>query len=178
MISSLLRKLEQGDLRTTGKAEEVVEEVLAKPELFDQLFQGLFHSNAGVRMRSADALEKISAKRPDLIQPYKIQLINQVSKINQQEVQWHLAQMYSYLTLTREDQEQVATILISFVKTTKSNIVKVFSLQTLSDLAMENTKLKLEVIALIKSEMKKGAPSIVSRGKKLLKKWDVVELPK
>ncbi len=51
----ILSKLEGGDRRSIGKANEVVAEVLADPTLFEVVFSGLFSDDPLVRMRVADA---------------------------------------------------------------------------------------------------------------------------
>ncbi len=62
-MDKLLQKLEGGDMRYIGYSDEVVAEVLANPARFEPLFQGLYHADPRVRMRAADALEKISTRR-------------------------------------------------------------------------------------------------------------------
>ena len=70
-MNSLLKKLSGPDRRSIGRSEEVVAEVLADPSLFGILFDGMLTDDAVLRMRCADAVEKITAQRPDLLQPYK-----------------------------------------------------------------------------------------------------------
>jgi hypothetical protein len=54
----------------------VVAAVGNNPVLFDDLFQGLLTDDPLIRMRAADAVEKITVRHPDYIQPYKELLIN------------------------------------------------------------------------------------------------------
>jgi hypothetical protein len=49
--------------------------VLVEPSLFEAVFSGMSAGEAVLRMRCADAVEKISARRPELLQAYKSQLI-------------------------------------------------------------------------------------------------------
>src|SRR3989344_3516702 len=104
-MSSLLQRLVNGDMRTTGAAEEIVKEVGGNAILFNELFEGLTDTNPGVRMRSADALEKISQKQPGLLLPHKGALIKIAFESTQQEVQWHTAQMLGYLRLNEKEQK-------------------------------------------------------------------------
>ena len=64
IMSKIIQKLTGGDLRSIGKAEEVVEDILRNPSLFTEVFDGMLHDDPRVRMRSADALEKVSSKNP------------------------------------------------------------------------------------------------------------------
>ncbi len=172
MNSEIINQLKNGDMRTKGKSEEVVVYVLKHPKQVDELFSGLLTHDAGLRMRCSDVLAKIAHHNPALIQPHKQYLIDTLSTIDQQEVQWHVAEIFSILELDSKDQEKVVAILVHFLETTKSNIVKVFSLQALANIAKHNNSLKTNVVELIKVEMAKGAPSIVSRGKRLLKQLE------
>ena len=71
-MPSILEKLQGSDRRSIGRSNEVVAEVLAQPSLFDELFGGLLDADPIVRMRAADAVEKITAKHPDWLKPYKL----------------------------------------------------------------------------------------------------------
>lgn len=64
-------KLTGGRSCSTGQALAVAAEVLERPELFGQLFNGLEHEQPLVRMRMAYAVSKVAGARPDLLQPYK-----------------------------------------------------------------------------------------------------------
>ena len=70
----ILEKLRGGDLRSIGRADEVAEDMIENPILFEAVFEGLFDGDPIIRMRSADALEKASSLRPEYIQPFKRQL--------------------------------------------------------------------------------------------------------
>jgi hypothetical protein len=71
----LLRKLDGTDRRSIGRVDEVVADVLAKPRLFGIVFDGMLHNNPVVRMRCADAVEKITCRHPEYLLPYKKKLI-------------------------------------------------------------------------------------------------------
>ena len=51
-------------------------------------------------MRAADAVEKITARRPELLRPHKRRLLTELALIPQQEVRWHVAQMLPRLSLS------------------------------------------------------------------------------
>jgi hypothetical protein len=166
---NLLLKLKSGDLRSIGKADEVVQDILNDPSLFKEVFEGMLNKDPVIRMRSADAIEKVSAKRPEYLRPFKSKLINQISKIEQQEVRWHVAQMFSYIKINKTERDKIIKILSSYIVTDESKIVKTFSMQTLADLAEKDEQIKPKIINLIKGMIKNGSPAIISRGKKLLK---------
>jgi hypothetical protein len=164
----ILDKLKGGDLRSIGKAEEVVRDILQDPALFGEVFEGLLDDDPRVRMRSADALEKVSSKHPEYLQPFKNRLINEISKIEQQELRWHVAQMFSYLEVSKAARDEIVRILLSYLDTAKSRIVKVCAMQTLVDLADNDEALGLPVIGKLREIVEIGSPAMVNRAKKLL----------
>ena len=164
---SLIEMLNGGDHRSIGRSNEVVEIVLANPDRFGEVFEGILSDDSLIRMRCADAAEKISKERPTLLAPYKIRLIEEVSKIDQQEVHWHLAQMMAYLEYTSEEESEVIGLLRGMLFST-SRIVGVSSLETLTELTHRNPSLHDSVVKDIKNAMEKGSPAVKSRGKRLL----------
>lgn len=168
-MSKMLQKLRGDDLRSIGKTDEVVQDILNDPSLFKEVFEGMLNKDPVIRMRSADAIEKVSVKHPEYLQPFKSKLINHVSKIEQQEVRWHVAQMFSYIETSKIERNKIIKILLSYIVTDESKIVKTFSMQTLADFAEKDEQIKPRMINLIKGMIKNGSPAIISRGKKLLK---------
>jgi hypothetical protein len=133
------------------------------------LFDGMLSDDPIVRMRSADAVEKITAKHPAYLQPYKTELIQQVAKIEQQEVRWHVAQMMPRLELSNQERAVVVEILLGYLDD-QSKIVKTFSMQALADLAEQAAVLRDRVIPLLEELTRTGSPAMRSRGRKLLEK--------
>jgi hypothetical protein len=172
----IFEKLRRGDLRSIGRADEVAEDMIKNPILFEAVLEGLFDGDPIIRMRSADALEKASSLRPEHIQPFKRQLIEEAPNIKQKEVRWHLAQIYPYLKLDEEERRKMASVLLSFVEEAHSRIVKVNSLQTLAELALEDANLRPVVVETLLQERKSGVPSVVSRTRRLLTQLEVYDL--
>src|SRR5574341_2667454 len=102
----LLDKLAGGDRRSIGRANEVAREILRNPRLFGVLVEGMLAPDPLVRMRAADAVEKITVERPKLLAPHKAKLLGEVSQVDQQEVRWHLALMLPRLELNARERRQ------------------------------------------------------------------------
>ena len=168
-MKDVLKKLEGGDRRSIGRVSEVVADVLNDPSLFEAVFNGMLSDDPIIRMRSADAAEKITAKHPEYLQPYKEKLIQQVAKIDQQEVRWHVAQMFPRLELSGEERAVAVEILLDYLND-KSKIVKTFSMQALADFAERDADLRPKVIQLLEELTTTGSPAMKSRGRKLLEK--------
>ena len=168
-LPPLLVKLSGADRRSIGRSEAVVADVLAQPELFDVAFEGMLHPNPVIRMRAADAVEKITAQRPDLLRPYKKKLITQIAKVDQPEVRWHAAQMFSRLSLTRKERRTVVGILNTYLND-PSRIVRTFAMQALADIAEQDSELRPAIVKQIETLAHTGSPAMQSRGRKLLTK--------
>ena len=169
MTADILKKLAGGDRRSIGRVSEVVTDVLNDPTLFEVVFHGMVSDDPVIRMRSADAIEKITAWRPEYLRPYKTKLIQQVARIEQQEVRWHFAQMIPRLELSQEERAVVVEILLDYLND-QSKIVKTFSMQALADLAEQDVSLRAQVIPLLEELTETGSPAMRSRGRKLLEK--------
>jgi hypothetical protein len=135
-VNNILDKLKGGDLRSIGKTEEVVQDILDNPALFSEVFEGMMSEDPVIRMRSADTIEKVSRKHAEYLQPFKGSLIKKVAKIEQKEVQWHVAQMFSYLKVNKSEKEEIIEILFRWTDyNNRSKIVIVNSMDTLAHLA-------------------------------------------
>ena len=166
-MDNILEKLRGGDRRSIGKANEVVADVLEDPSLFGAVFKGILDNDPIIRMRSADAVEKITAERPEYLQPYKRVLMDQVAPIEQQEVRWHVAQMILRLELSEEDLGQAAEILWGYLDD-RSKIVKASTMQALAELAERDNRLLPQVVESLEELTRIGSPAVRSRGRKPL----------
>jgi hypothetical protein len=63
--------LQGGDRRSLGKANQIAKLVLSEPHRFAELIQRLWDEDPIVRMRAADAAEKVTVTRPELLKPHK-----------------------------------------------------------------------------------------------------------
>lgn len=171
----ILEKLQGGDLRSIGKVDEVVSDVLSDSSLFSRLIDGMCSQDPVIRMRAADAAEKITRIYPDWLIPFKKRLIEEVPQIEQQEVQWHLAQMFSRLCLEDDELDRVVNLLCQWIQGSKSKIVKVNAMQSLCDIASKHTDLIPLVVMIFKDAITNGSPAVVSRGKKLLRELGMKE---
>lgn len=166
-MQPILSKLDGGDRRSIGRSNEVVSEVLADPGLFDAVFSGLLTDNPLLRMRSADAIEKITARHPEWLRPYKTMLIGQVAQVDQKEVRWHVAQMLPRIEWNQIERQQVLDVLLKYLND-RSSIVRTFAMQALADLARQAPELRHTVLVHLHELTAIGTPAMKARGRKLL----------
>jgi hypothetical protein len=161
--------LEGVDRRSIGRANEVAQMVLREPRRFRELIECLWSENPVVRMRAADAAEKVSAKRPRLLDRYKAELLGLLAEAEQIELRWHLAAMVPRLRLTVRERHRAAAALHRYLND-RSSIVKTFALQGLADLARSDAGLRPRVKQLLENAVQSGTPAMRARARKLLKK--------
>ena len=164
---NILSLLKGGDRRTIGQTDRVAAAVAKDPKLFPQLIAGLWFENLVIRMRAADAAEKVTRKYPVLLQPFKKELLGLMAETTQQEMRWHLAVMVPRLTLTADERELAASSLNGYLEDS-SSIVKTFALQGLAALAQNDSSIRAKVIELLRASARNGTPAMKARSLKLL----------
>jgi hypothetical protein len=174
---TILDELGGGDGRSIGRTSQVVAIIRRQPELFPALIDGMHHDDEVVRMRAADALEKLTVTNPEWIQPFRVQLIKLAARATQQELRRHLAQVLPRLELSRRDHVIVVAVFRRYLQD-QSRIVMTFAMQGLTDLAMQEPRLRAPIRRLISSLRRTGSPSMKSRGRKLLSRLNASTLPR
>lgn len=159
--------LEGLDRRSIGRANEVARMVLKEPRRFRELIKCLWHENPVVRMRAADAAEKVSAKKPRLLDRHKRELLGLLAEAEQIELRWHLAAMIPRLRLTPAESQRAAAALHRHLED-HSSIVKTFALQGLANLAREDATLRPKLKQLLAEAEHSGTPAMRARARKLL----------
>jgi hypothetical protein len=161
-----------GDRRSIGRADEIADLVHCRPKHLPELIKCLWDPDPLVRMRAADAAEKVSRDKAILMQRYKGPLIGLLAEATQQEVRWHLAVIIPRLELTRSDCRRVAGILRQYLAD-RSSIVKTSAMQGLADLLSQNQSLRPTVLELLRSLSRTGTPAMRARGRILLRRLDL-----
>lgn len=166
-MHAILKKLQGGDRRSIGKVDGVVEQVLESVSLFEELIDGMLVNDPVIRMRSADAVEKITRVKPELLAPHKKTLIRLAKETGQQEVRWHMAQILPRLKLKPTERNNIADIVFAYLSD-KSKIVVTCALQALADFAAVDKQLRPRVIRELENFAQTGSPAIQNRSRKLL----------
>lgn len=165
--AALLRMLSGGDRRSIGRVDEVIALVEARPELFAVLLDALQHTDPIVRMRAADAAEKLSAVHPAWLQSHKALLFDLARSSGQQEVRWHVALMLPRLSLTQEERRLAAAIMEGYLED-KSAIVRANALEGMAALAVQDIDLRAPVLRKLESARQSPSAAVRSRARRLL----------
>jgi len=160
-----------GDRRSIGQANEIVRKVLQEPRHLDELIQCLWSDAALVRMRAADAIEKISLQKPEWLKRYKAELVGLLGEVEQQELRWHLAVLIPRLPLTDDELKGAVASLHRYLDD-RSSIVKTFALQGLADLSRLHPWLRPSVKELLEESSRTGTAAMKARSRKLLSRME------
>jgi hypothetical protein len=169
--TDILALLQGEDRRTIGLADEVAAIVSGNPRLFPELIAGLWSPDRLVRMRSADAAEKVTRHHPELLAQHKKELLGLMSEAQEPELRWHLAAMIPRLQLDTRERKLAVSGLNRYLED-RSSIVKTFALQGLADLARYDPNIQPGVIEILRTSMKIGTPAMKARSRKLLLELD------
>lgn len=91
------QQLTGGHPNSLGNTVAVVEEVLAEPQLFNELFNCYFSEDEVVRLRTSNAMKRICKVDKTLLLPYMDRFLTEISQIDQASTQWTLAQLFEQL---------------------------------------------------------------------------------
>jgi hypothetical protein len=164
---NILAHLEGGDRRSIGRANQVADMVSGDLRLFPALIAGMWSDNPLVRMRAADAVEKLTRKHRELLQPFKNELLGLMTRTQEQELRWHLAAMVPRLKLNSKERKASITSFNGYLKD-RSSIVKTFALQGLAELSQDEPGMRPRVIETLREAARNGTPAMKARSRKLL----------
>ena len=160
--------LRGGDRRSIGKSNQIAKLTLSEPKRFAELLECLWNEDPVVRMRAADAAEKVSVTQPELLNPHKRELLGLLAEAEQIELRWHLALMVPRLALSRSEKARAAAALQRYLED-RSSIVKTFAQQGLADLARRDPTLREPARRNLEESLRTGTPAMKARARKLLK---------
>jgi hypothetical protein len=166
-LRSFAELLAGGDRRSIGRASAAAKMALADRARFPQLLKCMWSEDPVVRMRAADATEKVSAKKPELLRPFKAELLGLAQQSTQQELRWHLALMLPRLPLSAAERQATGAVLKEYLED-RSSIVRTLALQGLWDLSQKDSELLAEVRAILEQTTRTGTAAMKARARKLL----------
>ena len=160
---------EDGKKNSLGRAEEVVQLVLADQDRLSELYECLFDQDAWVRMRAVDALEKVCRVHPQWLEPYVDRLLGDVSAIDQASIQWHLAQMFGQIELSDEQRVQAIAIMKRSLASANADwIVASNTMETLAKYVEDGFLPVSELIPLLQIQQSHHSNAVIKRATRIL----------
>ena len=160
-MNELLEKLRGGDLRSDGRANEVVKDVLQSPELLPLIIEGLDEPDKVVRGRTADVLEKISRTNPEFVKGLTGKFMYLAVHDDVPMVRWHLVMIFGNIELSGKTDE-VISMLLGLLQD-ESVFVKSWSIVVLCILGLRNEVRRKEILENIKTLKDDESVAIRSR---------------
>lgn len=168
----LIARLSGGDRRSPGAAGEVAAEAIADPTLVPLLVDLLRGDDSLIRMRAADALEKVSRDRPEMVAPFADTLVREIGPHPQQEIRWHIAVMLPRLALAGDLRDDAVALARSYLDD-RSRIVVADAMSALAFFARDDPVLRAWLVPELERFAAGDIFSARSRAKRLLKELGV-----
>ena len=144
MTETFEAMLTGGHPNSLGRTLEVVDQVLARPDRFGELFDCYRSEDAVVRLRTSSAMKRVEAERHDLLVPYIDRFIQEIGELDQASAQWTLAQLFDRLSsdMNQSQRKAALTIMKRNLASHDDWIVLNTTMETLTDWAGEDQALK------------------------------------
>jgi hypothetical protein len=161
-------RLKGGDRRSIGRADEIAALIVREPGRFGELWGCLLDIDPVVRMRAADALEKVSRVLPVVFEPHREALLSAKLDDGSAEVRWHLIAITSRLALQVGDAARFYTYLDQCLRHDASRIVKVAALQAAYDLSLTFPQFNAALSDMLAFARSSPWPSVTARAARLV----------
>ena len=170
-VETIRSILSGGHRLGVARVREVAELILARPRKVPQLVECLWDPDPGVANRAADALERASFRRPELLALWKDSLLGLLAEARENKLRWNLALMVPRLNLSKTEIGRAAGTLRTYLEDS-SSIVKTAAMHGLAGLALQDPSLKPEVLDLLHILSRSATPAMRARGRILLEQLD------
>jgi hypothetical protein len=153
-----------------GRVNDVVDEVLGDMVLLEELYGCMFSQDAWVRMRAADAFEKVCRQHPKWIEPYIDRIQAALSGAEQQpSIKWHLAQIYQQVALTDTQKLHALSWLVDLLSTSEADwIVAANAMEALAYFTKKGDFPSTRLADLLDIQLNHRSNAVVKKAKKLM----------
>lgn len=160
---------EDGHKNSLGRVNDVIDQVLADSSRLEELYNTMFGQDAWVRMRAADAFEKVCREHPEWIVPYIDRIQNELSTCSQPSIQWHIAEIYCQVELDKGQKAHAIKWLKNLLSSVDVDwIVAANSMKALAYFAAHGEVTKTALRTSLKNQLSHKSNAVVKRAKKLL----------
>jgi hypothetical protein len=173
-----------GHPNSLGRTVEVVDLVLKNPVRLSDLYNCYFSTDQVVRLRTSNAIKRISREKPEWLAPYIDKFISEISTIRQASTQWTLAELFQTLSgfMSETQRTNALAILKQNLETATDWIVLNNTMETLGEWAVTDSELKEWLLPCLDRLSDDSRKSVAGRaqkiGAKLRNKAHTRRLPK
>jgi hypothetical protein len=163
--------LEPGKRLEAGRVCEVAALLLKNPRKTGQVVECLWDEEPCLANRAADALERASSRRPEILASWKEALLDRMLDAGENKLRWNLALTIFRTPLSKAETERAAAVLRSWLDD-KSSIVRTCAMHGLAGLTRWNPSMLPEVLDMLRVLSRSGTPAMRARGRILLKRME------
>ncbi len=158
-----------GHPNSLGRTIEVVDIVLANSARLSDLYNCYFSADEIVRLRTSNAIKRISLENPEWLIPYIDKLISEIPNIHQPSAQWTLANLFQTLSgfMSESQRDNAKRILQKNLETYTDWIVLNNTMDTLGEWAKEDSTLKELLLPHLERLAHDHRKSVAGRAKKI-----------
>jgi hypothetical protein len=158
-----------GHPNSLGRTIEVVDIVLANSIRLSDLYNCYFSADEIVRLRTSNAIKRISLENPEWLIQYIDKFISEISNINQPSAQWTLANLFQTLSVFMSEMQRnnARKILQKNLETYTDWIVLNNTMDTLSKWAKKDLILKEWLLPHLDRLAQDPRKSVAGRAKKI-----------
>jgi hypothetical protein len=163
-------RLKGGHPNSLGNTVEIVAEVLAETEHFNELFSCYFSNDETVRLRTSNAMKRICKEDKSILIPYIDQLLSDIAQIDQASTQWTLAQLFGMLEkdMSEKQRKQAVEIMKHNLANHQDWIVLAQTMGTLTTWAKKDGDLKDWLQPHLESLLTDKRKSVSGKAKKMI----------
>jgi hypothetical protein len=167
-------RLKGGHPNSLGNTVEVVDEILAENELFNELFNCYFSNYEIVRLRTSNAMKRICKAKKSILFPYIDRFLTDIAQIDQASTQWTLSQLFGMLDkdMTEKQIEQAKAIMKNNLSNHTDWIVLNQTMDTLTKWAKKDADLRNWMKPHLERLTADERKSVSGRAKKMMDKLE------
>jgi len=163
---SFISMLAGGRRQSIGESDAVAQQVRSQPDLAGELWEAIAFPDPLVHMRAVDALEKVSASRPEVLVGHEQEILEDLTASKLAEVRWHVGLMIPRLQLDAR-RVSVAVAVLERLLTDRSRIVQANALEGIVRLADAHPELAHLADAAISTASQSPHASVRARARRL-----------
>jgi uncharacterized small protein (DUF1192 family) len=161
-----------GHPNSLGRTIEVVDLVLEDSVRLSDLYYCYFSTDEVVRLRTSNAIKRISREKAEWLVPYIDKLISEISTIQQASTQWTLAELFQTLSVFMSEIQRTKAlkILKQNLETATDWIVLNNTMATLGEWAATDSELNGWLLPHLDRLSGDSRKSVAGRAKKMIAK--------
>lgn len=177
MLTNLIRicTMELADLvlrdQSRANTDEIIRIVMARPELFEELWKLMLLNKDPLSRRAAWAADYCAEQNPGFISGKIEELAGNVVSFKSDGLKRHSLRMLSRSSLPVENLGVIADVCFNWLQSTAESVaVKMYSMLILSRIAETIPEISRELYEIIEIQMAEGTPGFRNFGNKIMKK--------